>query len=99
MTYLDPLTEREDALAQDAMSQGEHLSAAVDQYADAYGAEDTESAWILSPFDTWERNPHYVGPPQRHPEDDSDDYGAEQLLENGKWSPIVDPAWDDEIPF
>lgn len=64
--------EREDALAHDAMTPGEYNRMAVNQYAAVYGAEDTESAWILSPFDSWERNPHYRGPAVRHPEDDSD---------------------------
>lgn len=31
-----------------------------------------DQAWILSDFDTWERNPHYNGPPNpRHPEEDN----------------------------
>jgi hypothetical protein len=68
MTYSH---EREDALAQDALSQAEYNSMAVSQYASAYGAESQDSAWILSPFDSWERNPFYNGPPQPHPEDDS----------------------------
>jgi len=25
--------------------------------------------WILTDYDVWVRNPHYVGPEQRHPED------------------------------
>lgn len=36
--------------------------------------------WILSDYDTWEQNPHYRGPEQRHPEDPSrweDDYFAD----------------------
>lgn len=64
--------ERDDALAHDAMTPGEYTRMAVNQYAAVYGAEAPESAWILSPFDTWERNPAYRGPPVRHPEDDSD---------------------------
>ncbi len=61
--------EREDALAQDAMSDGEYYSAAVKQYSYAYGEETPEKPWILSPLDTWERNPFYCGPPVPHPED------------------------------
>lgn len=30
---------------------------------------DTKRAWILGPYDTWEPNPFYVGPPVGHPED------------------------------
>jgi len=70
--FQDHDSERADALAQDAMTQGEYNGAAVAQHAAAYGAEDTERAWILSPFDTWERNPFYQGPPVAHPEDDSE---------------------------
>lgn len=50
---------------------------AVRQYASAYGAEQPDSAWILSPYDTWERNPFYNGPPVRHPEDYDDAEGYE----------------------
>ena len=46
-----------------------YLTQAVRQYAYVYVEEDTDSEWILSPFDTWERNPHYRGEPGRHPED------------------------------
>lgn len=40
--------------------------------AEAYGlgAEDTESAWILTDRDVWHANPFYQGPPVPHPEDD-----------------------------
>jgi hypothetical protein len=44
----------------------------VDQYTYVYGAERADEQWILSPYDTWERNPHYTGPDQGHPEDDYD---------------------------
>jgi hypothetical protein len=47
-----------------------YLTEAVRQYAYVYGEEDVDSEWILSPFDTWERNPHYRGEPGRHPEED-----------------------------
>jgi len=48
---------------------GNYLSEAVRQYAYVYGEEREEDEWILSPFDSWERNPHYRGEPGRHPED------------------------------
>ena len=28
-----------------------------------------DDQWLLSNLDTWERNPHYHGPDQGHPED------------------------------
>lgn len=46
-----------------------YLQEAVAEYASEHGRLDTDRAWILSPFDTWERNPFYQGPPQSHPED------------------------------
>jgi len=41
----------------------------VRAYVHLAGAEDPEAAWILSPYDTWEQNPHYTGPPVPHPDD------------------------------
>jgi hypothetical protein len=38
------------------------------------GRENAKHAWILSDRDVWYANPFYQGPPQRHPEDDSDAY-------------------------
>ena len=33
------------------------------------GSDHPEQCWILTPFDTWERNPAYTGPDEPHPED------------------------------
>ena len=52
------------------MTEGEYMHMALSEYARNHGREDTESAWVLSPFDTWERNPFYTGPPCPHPEED-----------------------------
>jgi len=41
----------------------------VREWASQYGSAHTDQQWLLSDWDTWERNPHYVGPEQRHPED------------------------------
>lgn len=62
--------EKADALLMESLTDGEYMSAALDQYAGAHGAETPDRAWILSPFDTWEPNPHYRGPAVPHPEDD-----------------------------
>jgi hypothetical protein len=78
MTYS---REREDALAQDAMTQGEYNSTAISQYSSAHGADSQDCAWILSPFDSWERNPFYSGPAQPHPEDGSQYYDDEFIVE------------------
>lgn len=42
------------------------------EYAYNAGMHEPERAWICTPWDTWEPNPFYKGPPVRHPEDDSD---------------------------
>lgn len=44
-------------------------SEACDEFARNVGRDDTTRAWILTPFDSWERNPFYRGPAVRHPED------------------------------
>jgi hypothetical protein len=49
------------------------MSDAVREYACNYGMDHPDRAWILSPYDTWERNPFYQGPPVPHPEDFSED--------------------------
>lgn len=66
----------------------------VDQYTSVYGAEKTDCQWILSPFDTWERNPHYNGPDQGHPEDDY--YEDENAEENAAESYV---ASAEDCPF
>ena len=46
-------------------------SEAMAEYARNIGGDEhhKNSQWILTDFDVWERNPHYSGPPQRHPEE------------------------------
>ena len=41
----------------------------VAQWVRAVGADRQNEAWIASPYDTWEKNPYYVGPPVQHPEE------------------------------
>jgi hypothetical protein len=43
---------------------------AVEEQRLIFGSENPEKQWILSSWDTWERNPFYTGPDQGHPEDD-----------------------------
>ena len=40
----------------------------VDNYTRCHGEFETERAWILSPYDTWEPNPFFVGSRPPHPE-------------------------------
>jgi hypothetical protein len=49
-------------------SNSEWRRAALDQYAEAYGEERAEVEYILSPYDTWLRNPYYAGAPGPHPD-------------------------------
>ncbi len=56
-------------MEQAAMSQGEYLEAAVRQHTSVYGEERQDQEYLLSPFDTWEKNPWYQGEPGPHPED------------------------------
>jgi hypothetical protein len=46
---------------------------AVREYVHNVGGHDPDRCWILSQYDTWERNPFYRGPPQPHPEDWEED--------------------------
>lgn len=81
--------------------------------ADAYremvvnmGQDRPDHCWILTPYDTWERNPAYQGPPQPHPEDD---YHLMDIKdEDGNMVPSIedDPRFypseecgDDGMPF
>ena len=49
------------------------MQEAVREWAFNFGADHPDCAWLLSDLDSWERNPHYRGPEQRHPEDYSID--------------------------
>ena len=35
-----------------------------------FGQEQKDRQWILTSWDTYERNPYYKGPEQKHPEED-----------------------------
>lgn len=40
------------------------------EYARNVGMYHPERAWILTDYDTWEKNPFYSGPPVPYPEDE-----------------------------
>lgn len=48
---------------------------AVREWAWNVGYEDKykDRMWMCSNYDTWERNPHYHGPEQIHPEEDCEE--------------------------
>jgi hypothetical protein len=52
-----------------------HEQEAVREYTRNVGQDRPDQEWILSPFDSWEKNPFYTGKPGRHPEDDLIDVG------------------------
>ncbi len=73
-----------------------------------FGAEMPERQWILSGWDTWERNPYYKGEEQQHPEDDTPH--EEWLLHQEHLKSLKAKTWagaiaqhhkqsDDDCPF
>ena len=44
------------------------MTDAVQEYAMWVGQDKPLTQWILSDYDSWEKNPHYIGPDQGHPE-------------------------------
>lgn len=50
-----------------------YLEDAAKEYADQHGALSPDRAWINTPLDSWEPNPHYKGPPVPHPESDPEE--------------------------
>lgn len=49
------------------------MQEAIRQWAWVVGQDYPDRAWLLSDYDSWERNPHYNGPKVPHPEDYDDD--------------------------
>jgi hypothetical protein len=66
--------ERDNAQWNDALTQGERMTGACQEYAQNIGSERPEQAWILTDYDTWVENPHYTGKPVPHPESGDDGY-------------------------
>lgn len=52
------------------------ISEAVREWAWIVGQDCPQDAWLLTSYDSWERNPHYRGIAVDHPEeyDDSDSW-------------------------
>ena len=46
------------------------MQEAVREWVWNVGQDRADQQWVLSDYDTWERNPHYTGPDQDHPEDE-----------------------------
>ena len=45
------------------------MQEAVREWAWIVGQNHLDTQWLLTNYDTWECNPHYCGPEQRHPEE------------------------------
>lgn len=80
------------------------MTEAVREYAFNVGSDRPDVAWILSPYDTWERNPFYVGPKQPHPEDamygDFDEDFDDESLEAVEAPEVARVTYeDDDIHF
>jgi hypothetical protein len=59
----------------DAFDNFASPSDACREYARNVGRDRPDTAWISTPYDTWEPNPFYRGPAQPHPETfDVDEY-------------------------
>jgi len=79
---------------------------AIREWAYVAGADAVDSQWILSNYDTWTCNPHYHGPEQPHPEDDSNERLQEELAVMAS-APDVEPTApeayktleEDDLPF
>ena len=72
------------------------------EYARNVGVDHPDRPWILTDFDTWERNPFYHGPPAPHPEYEDDAPTAEDYVacEFQPAHAACDwPLTPDEIPF
>jgi len=76
------------------------------------GAERPDECWLLSPHDSWHRNPHYTGPDVPHPEfnwaaccwkDDERSVWADNYKRPASfWDIKAQPEcedWSDDIPF
>jgi hypothetical protein len=50
-----------------------NISDAECEYVWNVGKDRPHCAWILSPYDTWHKNPYYTGTPKPHPEFESYD--------------------------
>lgn len=83
-----------------------YLTEAVREYARNHGSERPEAPWILSPFDTWEPNPFFVGRRPPHPEaacwEDPDFEWVEEDCADAEHDGADRACWEDpsdDIPF
>lgn len=70
------------------------INEAIQEQRQIFGMENPDKAWILSDWDTWETNPFYCGPPQPHPEYDTDGDIQEEASSPLSTIPVL-----DDCPF
>jgi len=76
------------------------ISDACREYARNVGHERPDQAWILTDYDTWQKNPFYVGPPVPHPEcDDANHDLVAGLIQPADEVPDADPVQQDAEPL
>lgn len=61
--------EYDNAMWNDSLTQGQQMTGACKEFAHNAGQDRPEEEWLLTSWDTWERNPHYQGEPGPHPYD------------------------------
>ena len=54
------------------------------------GEFQPEVEWILSSWDSWERNPYYTGKPGPHPEEEEYFTPEEEAAREAFYGPVVD---------
>ena len=65
-----PFSEEEYYARMDNEDRCATIPEAISEWARNVGRDNQDRQWLLSDYDTWERNPFYTGPDQGHPEDD-----------------------------
>ena len=83
MDYYDQLATRTDACR---------------EYARNIGMDHPDRPWVLTDWDTWERNPFYHGVPVPHPEDCGGGADVEEL-HGVEPVAVATPVAADGIPF
>ena len=66
---------------------------AVNEWADWVGIEHRDRQWLLHDRDIWVKNPHYTGPDQRHPEDDSNQWEDTHFADGTPTAVYDDGNW------
>jgi hypothetical protein len=78
---------------------------AVREWVWVVGRDIPDQEYILSDYDSWEKNPFYLGKPGRHPEDYDCEYDEEVGVGYAKQPvdamiiPTYTMTFDEDIPF